>query len=167
MWWQLILLAPFVVLVLLVAVPLLVAYGVISWSRGLRLQSRVKRRWPEGKFVLFSYTNNPKWAPFILDRIVPRIGDACVLVNRSNAQWREQFPLEARAIEHWGGYREHNPLAVVFPRDGRPRVFRMYKAFQQLHRGKPQQIEEVTKQLIETVDECRRNQDLARRGVQR
>ena len=163
--WQAILAAPLIILLLLVALPLWLIYAVTNRIHGLRLQSRVKRTWPDNKFVLLAYTNNPKWVPFIFDRIVPRIGDACVMVDRSNAQWKEHYPLEASVINHWGGYREHNPLAVVFPHDGRPRVFRMYKAFQELQRGKPQQIEEVTKRLIDAVDECRRNMERTRTRI--
>jgi hypothetical protein len=154
--WQTILAAPIIVLLVLAVLPIILIYYIGRLIRGLWLQSRVKLAWPKGKFVLLAYTSNRKWVPFIETQLLPRIGDACVIVDRSHAQWKERFPLEANVISHWGGYREHNPLAVVFPGAGRTRVFRMYKAFQALQRGKHQPLEEVSKQLIDTVEQCRK-----------
>lgn len=154
--WQTILAVPILVLVVLIAAPALLIYYTGRLIRGLWLQSRVKLTWPKGKFVLLAYTNNRKWVPYIEAHLLPNIGDACVVVDRSDAQWKERFPLEASVISHWGGYREHNPLAVVFPTIGRPRVFRVYKAFQELQRGKDQRLENVSKQLVDTVEQCKK-----------
>lgn len=153
--WQALLAVPISVLLVLAVLPFILIYCVARVVRSYWLRSRVKLAWPEGKFVLLAYSNNRKWAPFIETRLLPCIGDACVIVDRSHAQWKDRFPLEASVISHWGGYREHNPLAVVFPRAGRARVFRMYEAFQELQRGKQHRLEQVSKQLIDTVERCR------------
>ena len=153
--WHTLLAVPIGILIVLIAAPFLLVYWMARLVRGHWLQARVKQTWPKGKFVLLAYTNNRKWVPYIEEQLLPRIGDVCVIVDRSDAQWKERFPLEANVISHWGGFREHNPLAVIFPAGERPRVIRFYKAFQDVQRGKRERLEHASQQLLDSVDQYR------------
>ena len=53
-------------------------------------------------------------APYLENEVLPRLGDACVAIDRSRPDWKARHLAEARAIAHWGGY-EHNPWSCSFP----------------------------------------------------
>jgi hypothetical protein len=79
--WQTIVAVPLIVLIVAIALPFMLFYYIARLVRGLWLRSRVKFSWPRGKVVLLAYTNNRKWVPYIEEQLLPRIGDACVIVD--------------------------------------------------------------------------------------
>lgn len=155
--WQALIAAPILVVVLAIILPILLLGYVGRLIRGLWLKARLSSTWPQGRIGLVAYTANQKWAPYLEQELLPKIAASCVVVNRSDAQWKERFPLEAKAIAHWGGLRAYNPIAILLTPTDRVRVFRLYDAFQQRVRGKPKRLEEVTRELVATVELYSRN----------
>jgi hypothetical protein len=152
--WQGLLAAPIVIVLLVALLPVLVLWYVARLVRGSWLRSRILLTWPKGKIALVAYTDNRKWAPYIQQEILPAIERSCVVVDRFHAQWKERFPLEAQLINHWGGHFSYNPIAIVFPPLGRPRVFRLYKPFQEMRRGRPEQLHAIARDLQTCVQRC-------------
>jgi hypothetical protein len=116
--------------------------------RGTLLLSQIRSSWPSGKVALIAFTRNRKWSPYIDERILPAIERCSVVIDRSDAQWKEKHPLEERAIRHWAGRREYNPVVITFLPKQKPRVFRFYEAFQETRRGRNKDLEHQTQSLL-------------------
>jgi hypothetical protein len=152
--WQLIVAAPILLIAAVVLTPLLL--GLWAWrvAESFALRARVKATWPPGKVALIAYTRSPSWAPYIEQRILPLVSSNCIVVDRSQAQWKERFPLERRLISHYGGAREHNPLAIVFSGAKGPQVYRLYSAFRLSQKGRSKQLEDEVERIFEAIREA-------------
>ncbi len=137
------------VLIFILLLAILVAGAFVRHRlRGKVLLSQLRSSWPSGKVALIAFTRNGKWSPYIDERILPEIERCSVVIDRSDAQWKEKHPLEERAIRHWAGWREYNPVVITFLPKQKPRVFRFYEAFQETRRGHNQDLEHQTKSLL-------------------
>jgi hypothetical protein len=148
-----VLLAPFIVVVAVVLLPVVFLLFVARSFGHLWYVSRLRASWPSGKFVLIAYTESELWAPYIENVLLPQIAEHCVVVNRSRENWKRQFPAERGALSFWGGWRAYNPIAVVLRPWGRVRVFRLYEAFKQRKRRPSPSLEEMAGQLVHCVRE--------------
>jgi len=137
-----------VLIVILLLATLVAGAYVRHRLRGARLLSRIRSSWPSGKVALIAFTRNRKWSPYIDERILPEIEKCSVVIDRSDAQWKERHPLEELAIRHWAGRREYNPVVITFLPKQRPRVFRFYEAFQETRRGHNKGLEHQTEALL-------------------
>jgi hypothetical protein len=149
--WQVVLAAPLVVLLVAALLPVLLLLWIGHLVSSAWLAARARLKWPPDKFALLAYTNSEKWAPYIERELLPRIGTFCVVVNRSEPDWKRRHPLEARVIRHWGGRLNYNPIVIVFPRAGRPRTFRLYRPFLNYHHGKPEALSSVVRDLTSLI----------------
>jgi len=148
--WQVVLGIPLIVLAAVIFAPIALYYFIARYVRGKWLASQVRRHWPN-KVAFLAYSDNPKWAPYLKENVLAHAESVCVVINRSNAQWKQLNPLADRVISHWGGWKSHNPLAVVFPRTGQPRVFRLYEPFQQLQKGNSAALNAMIGKLLEAI----------------
>lgn len=130
------------------------ALGAVAFNRAREklLHAQFRSRHPE-KVALLAYSQNEKWSAYFRDNVVPRIGQSCLVVNRSDAQWKSKDTLAASIVDHFGGRSAHNPLAVLFPKSGRPRVCRLYHAFRQNLKGKPHDLQAAINSLERAVHE--------------
>ena len=109
--------------------------------------------WPRGKFIMFVYSNSPIWQGYIESRILPKIQKCAIILNWSERnQWAGQFSLAVLALQHFGGYRAFNPLAVVFRPFHRAKVFRFWKPFQDFKHGQSAAIDTLEAEFLEWVD---------------
>jgi hypothetical protein len=108
---------------------------------------RAAASWPTGKVALIAYSRDAGSAHYIEEHLLPFINHACVVVDRSNAQWKRQFPLEQRLIEHFAGRRQGTPVAIVFPPGARTKVFPMYEELREAQKGKTRGLD-ATMQLV-------------------
>jgi hypothetical protein len=134
----------FLLLVILLAVGAYVRHRL----RGALLLRQIRATWPSGKVALLAYTKNRKWSPYIDERILPEIEKCTVVVDRTDAQWKERHPLEEKVIRHWAGRREYNPVVIAFIPKRKPQVFRFYEAFQDTRRGHTADLERQTVALL-------------------
>jgi hypothetical protein len=106
-----------------------------------------------GRFVLFVYSDSPNWNEHIRDHILPNIRDCSVVLNWSERkQWKKR---SLPVLTFWcfgGGYREYNPLAVVFRPMRFTKVFRFWKPFKDLKRGRTEPIENMEREFFALVD---------------
>lgn len=104
----------------------------------------------QGKYVLFVYSNSPNWQDYIEEKILPQIKDHSIVLNWSE---RRSWPqdLATKVFKYYGGYREYNPMAVVFQPFKRTRVFRFFKPFHNHKKGYSEDLEKIENALMQTI----------------
>ncbi len=139
----------FIILLLVIVAPFLIAYWAWRFIYGLWLVYRFKRRWtPEGKNILFIYSESPNWKEYIEKNIAPSIDKKTVFLNWSKRiEWNKSKPLEAKVLFHWGGDSEFNPMAIVFTPNWRVKTIRFHKAFKDYKHGKIALLKEKESKL--------------------
>jgi len=157
------------IILLPVIIVYLLLWGIWHSLCGLWLRFAVRIKWlPEGKNMLFVYSDSPNWKEYIESNILPRISDKAVVANwseRSKWDWTNK-PLELRIFRHWTGVyryihgrgkkekwygRDFNPVAITFAPWWRVRVFRFWKAFKDHKHGKDKKLRELEHQLYRTL----------------
>lgn len=146
-WWQIaILLAvlPLLLVVLVLAIFFIVLVGIC-------LRFAVWCWWcPRGRDVLFVYSDSPHWRDYILQQILPCLGERAVVLNWSERK-RWQLSLARIAFWHFGGHREFNPLGVVFRPFGRTRTFRFRQAFRDCNHGHPEPLHLMEAEFFNSI----------------
>ena len=141
------------VMIALLMLGVLVAGAYIRHRlRGAVLLKQIRSTWPPEKVALIAYTKNRKWSPYIDERILTAVAKCAVVVDRSNAQWKQRHPVEERAIRHWAGRREYNPVVITFIPMQNPKVFRFYEAFQDTRRRRHEKLERQTASLLAALE---------------
>ncbi len=129
---------PVIIALLIVLSLLFVLMWLSSLIKRLWLNIRFRIKWSKKvKHILFVYSESPNWHQYIETNIAPKINKKTVFLNWSKrSEWKNIKPLEAKILEHWGGEREFNPLAIIFLPKGMVKVIRFHKAFKQHKHGK-------------------------------
>jgi hypothetical protein len=143
--------APFVVIALVALVTMTVLAVIGQALRRRWLSHRVLKTWPAGKVALLSYTTSAKWSSYLETSVIPLIENHCVVLDRSDAQWKEKNPLAARLIGSYGGGLSANALAIVIRRGGWPKVFFLYEPLQKARMGDNSALEEMSANLREAM----------------
>ena len=143
-WWAWPLLVVFLPLAALAFVLWLAAAGV--------LQVIVWIVWcARGRYALVVYSNSPIWQEYFEHHVLPAVGDRGVVLNWSE---RKHWPYSlATAVFHvFAGTRNFNPLAVVIEPLAWPRYFRFYRPFQAFKHGRPEEVEQMLRRLLDVLD---------------
>jgi hypothetical protein len=151
--WQRVIAIPFILIIFLFFSPLFIIFGIVHFITGKRLGSKFRIKWgPEGKFILFVYSESPNWQEYIEENIIPKLEPNVVTLNWSRrSEWKENEPLEAKVLYHWGGDSEFNPLAVVFPKKGKVETIRFFKAFKDYKHGNSKLLKQQEDNLFQLV----------------
>ena len=146
-WWQVALVIPLVpVLIAIVALALplymvaTVGLHIVIWS------------WwcVRGRDILFVYSDSPVWHDHMEQRVLPHLGPRAIVLNWSERKhWR--LSLARMAFYHFGGYRQFNPLAVVFRPFRRTRTFRFWQPFRDFKHGQPENLQRMESQFLELI----------------
>jgi hypothetical protein len=132
----------------LVAVPLLLLAAVIYIFWGLLLRFLVIVLWiPRGHRVLVVYSNSPHWKQRFEERILPRLGPRCVVLNWSERR-RWSWGLAECLFWFYGGAKNYNPLAVVMRPFGRAKIFRFWQAFRDAKHGRPESLQQLETEFL-------------------
>jgi hypothetical protein len=144
-WWQVLLVAVLSPAILVFAVFVLVLFLVTHICIHLLIWSCWCAR---GRDILFVYSDSPIWHDYIEEHILPFLGARAVVLNWSHRKkWR--FSLARMAFHHFGGYREFNPLGVVFRPLRRTRKFRFWQAFRDYKHGHPEQVQKMEREFFD------------------
>jgi hypothetical protein len=109
-----------------------------------------------GRYVLFVYSESPTWHDYVLGHILPRLGDKAIVLNWSRrSRWRRT--LSVLAFRYFGGYREFNPMAVVFCPFRLAKVFRFYEPFHEFKHGNPEAVIRMESDLYRLIDNAGRS----------
>ena len=102
------------------------------------------------QFVVFVYSNSPIWKDYVEGEILPYLGNRAVILNWSERRnWRTS--LAVLAFNYFGGYRNFNPIGMVFRPFRSVKTYRFFEAFQEFKHGKVQRVEELKRELFETL----------------
>jgi hypothetical protein len=143
-WWHvalLLLLSP----VIMVS---LAAAAVLSVLSTVCLHLAIWAWWcSRGRDILFVYSESPLWRDYIVEQILPVLGDRAIVLNWSERnRWR--MSLAQWAFYHFGGRRNFNPLAVVFRPFRRTRTFRFWESFREMKHGRPASLRALEEQFF-------------------
>ena len=105
--------------------------------------------WPQGRDVLFVYSDSPVWSDYINLNILPNIRQRAVLLNWSErARW--QTGLAWAVFRYYGGRKEFCPLAVVFRPFGQ--VFRFWQPFRDWKHGRGSLLEQTQAEFFRAIE---------------
>ena len=137
---------------LLLSLPLVAVAFVLWFGAALTLQLVVWTVWcSRGRYALVIYSNSPIWQEYFEELVLPAVGDRGVVLNWSERkQW--SYSLSVALFRFFGGTREFNPLAVVFRPFAWPRRFRFYGPFEAFKHGRPQQVDDMRRDLLTLLD---------------
>ena len=139
----------FVALVLLILSPLLIFLILLYWLWGTTVYITIwlTQRQP---FVVFVYSDSPIWKDYITSEILPHVQDRAVILNWSERRrWRNS--LAVLAFRYFGGYRNFNPLGMVFRPFRVVKTYRFFEAYKEFKHGNPQKVEELKERLLTDI----------------
>jgi hypothetical protein len=131
-------------------IPLLLCVVLFRLLSSICLHLAVWLLWlPRSKRLLFVYSNSPIWQSYVEAHILPVIREQAVILNWSQRrEWPLRHSLAVAVFKHFGGYREFNPMAVVFRPLRLARVFRFFQPFQDFKHGKPDSLTSAQNDLF-------------------
>ena len=101
----------------------------------------------KGPFIIFVYSNSPIWQEYIENEILPDIKDHAVILNWSERRnWKSSLPV--LAVRYFGGYRNFNPIGMMFRPFRLIKVYRFFKAFQEFKHGNVRGVEEIKREML-------------------
>ena len=132
--------------------PLLLAVGIFALIYSILLHITI---WAffcsRGTAVMFVYSNSPIWREYIETNIIPYLPDSAITLNWSErTQWKA-WSLSTIVFRHFGGYREFNPLGVVFRPLHRSKVFRFWKPFKDFKHGNPDSLIVMQEEFLNLI----------------
>jgi hypothetical protein len=146
--------APWWVWPLLVVLLPLMAVAVVFWfAAAIVLQIIVWIVWcSRGRYALVVYSNSPIWQEYFERHVLPAVGNRGVVLNWSDRkEWSLSLPVAL--FRFFAGFREFNPLAIVFQPLAWPRRFRFYRPFRAFKNGHPQEVEGMRGDLLKLLDD--------------
>jgi len=119
----------------------------ILWGVGLYLA--IWLTWKK-QFALFVYSDSPTWKDYIEREIIPRIQEHAIILNWSERRnWKNS--LAVLAFRYFGGYRNFNPIAIIFRPFHFVKTYRFFEAFKEFKHGDPEKVEGIKKELFEIL----------------
>lgn len=98
-------------------------------------------------FIIFVYSDSPIWKDYVEKEILPQIQNRAVILNWSErSKWKSS--LAVLGFRYFGGYRNFNPIALVFRPFHIVKTYRFFEAFKEFKHGKPKRVEALTKGLL-------------------
>src|SRR5918993_1434983 len=143
-WWQIALIVPFVPVIVAIAGTALILFLIST----ICLHITIWAWWClRGRDILFVYSDSRIWRDYIEKQILPHIGERTIVLNWSQRnRWR--VSVARLAFHHFGGYRQFNPLAVVFRPFRRTRTFRFWQPFRDFKHGHPEALRQMESEFF-------------------
>jgi hypothetical protein len=106
---------------------------------------------PQGKDVLFVYSDSPIWHEYMTTQILPLVRQRAVVLNWSDrAKWT-RWSFRVRVFHHFGGDRDFNPLVVLLRPFRRARTFRFWLPFKDWKRGYKEPVARLRQELLSVL----------------
>jgi len=138
-----------ITLLLVILSPILIIAVCLYLLWGAILYIAIWLTWKK-QFVLFVYSDSPTWKEYIEREILPYIQDRAVILNWSERRnWKSS--LAVLAFRYFGGYRNFNPIGIVFRPFHFVKTHRFFEAFKEFKHGNLKKIEELKEELFETL----------------
>lgn len=128
------------------------AYAWSAWQ-DWRVLRRFRARWSsEGRDLLLIYSESPHWQEYVEQNWLPRWRSRAVVLNWSErSRWLETP--EVALFRRYAGRRAFNPLAILVPPRGRPRLVRFWLAFRDRKHGKELALRRAEEELAALLRE--------------
>jgi hypothetical protein len=135
------------------------------------LKKRVYSEWyPQGKCLLFVYSDSPVWKDYIETNIIPKISESAAILNWSErVKWALDSKLEVKVFKKWAGVnlfeikkklevegRDYNPIAILFEPGGQVKVIRFWIAFKEYKHGKIERLKEIENEFFQTLSDIKK-----------
>ena len=146
-WWHVAILVPLAPVLLVVVLLALVVYLVSTVCLHIAIWSWWCLR---GRDILFVYSDSPIWHDYIERHVLPRLGERAVVFNWSRRR-DSRFSLARAAVRHFGGWREFNPMALVFRPFHRTRNFRFWQPFKDFKHGHPEALHRMERDFFGVI----------------
>jgi len=136
-------------LLLIILSPLLIIPILLYFLWGAILYLAIWLTWRK-QFVVFVYSNSPIWKDYIEREILPHIQNRAVVLNWSERRkWKNS--LAVLVFRYFGGYRNFNPMGIVFRPFRFVKTYRFFEAFRGVKYGDPKKVEEIKKELFDDI----------------
>ena len=143
-WWQVALIVPLIPFIILFVAIAVVCFAVMSVCLHLIIWTWWCLR---GRDILFVYSDSPVWHDYVEAWILSDLGERAVVLNWSRRKrWR--LSVARLAFHHFGGYRQFNPMAVVFRPFRRSKVFRFWQPFRDFKHGHPEALHRMESEFF-------------------
>jgi len=110
----------------------------------------------KGRVVLFVYSDSSNWKDHIETKILPRLEGCSIILNWSKRrEWDSSMRFETRLFDQWAGTGEFTPTAILFPRLGKVKVFRLWQPPGNPKEGKGRVSKEAEQSLFAALKEFR------------
>ena len=148
-WWA----WPLIAILIVTVVPFVIIGLALWFAVAVILQLVVWVAWcPRGRYALVVYSNSPIWQEYFEQQVLPAVGNRGVALNWSE-RTRWPYSLSVVLFKFFGGAREFNPLAMIFPPLAWPRAFRFYGPFQAFKHGQRREVDEMRRAFLELLEE--------------
>lgn len=139
----------FITLLLIILSPILIIAVFLYLLWGAILYIAIWVTWKKQR-VLFVYSDSPVWKDYIEGEILPYIQDTAVILNWSERRnWKTSLAI--LAFQYFSGYRNFNPIAIVFRPFHFVKTYRFFEAFKEFKRGDPKRVEEIRKDFFDCI----------------
>ena len=137
-----------ILLILLSPLLVIAVLLYLLWGAILYLTIWITQRKP---FVVFVYSDSPTWKAYIETEILPYIRDRAVILNWSERRhWKNS--LAVLAFRYFSGYRNFNPIGMVFRPFHFVKTYRFFEAFQEFKHGDDQKVQQMKVKLFQALD---------------
>ena len=129
--------------------PVMIIVVILYLLWGAILYLAIWLTWPK-QFVVFVYSDSPTWKDYIEREIIPYFQDRVVILNWSQRKrWRNSLAI--LAFRYFGGYRNFNPMAMVFHSFRFVKTYRFFGAFKDFKHGDLRKVEELRARLLADI----------------
>ena len=87
----------------------------------------------------------------MLTQILPLVKDRAVILNWSERSKWSRWSFRVHVFRSFCGYREFNPLVIIFRPFRRARRFRFWRAFKEWKHGNQQAVSKLREELEATI----------------
>ena len=139
----------FIALLLILLSPILIIALFFYLLWGAILYIAIWLTWRKQR-LLFVYSDSPIWKEYIATKVIPKLQKHAVILNWSERKaWKNSLAI--LAFRYFGGYRNFNPLALVFRPFRFAKDYRFYEAFKEFKHGKSGEVEKVLNELFDDI----------------
>ena len=139
-----------IALLLIILSPLLIIPVLLYflWGGVLYLAIWLTAKKP---FVVFVYSDSPTWKDYIEREILPYLKDRAVILNWSERiNWKNS--LAVLAFRYFGGFRNFNPIGMIFLPFRFVKTYRFFEAFKEFKHGNHKNVEKLKKELFMAIE---------------
>ena len=140
--------APVVLLpLIIILLPFLAMYALWYLLVAILLQARAWLTVGADPWVVFVYSESPKWKEYCEEHIFPNLPDGAVILNWSERKNWSKRELAVKLFGHFAGGSEFCPLALVVRPGHWILRYRFFRAFKALKKGKDRELVQLEKEF--------------------